>query len=309
MFANLDKTFANSEKQFAGCLTSPSDNISSPTQNSPDCSPSDTVHSSTLTDGPSVTNKIVQNTPSSNVESKPSMKLEEESEEDDEEYDLNGDRDFLYFNITKYDDEQLNRIGAKKDEEMLKKTFFSKGFKLKAYRNEWVNKKTIVDDLKHYVNNIEKDKRNVKVLIIAFMAHGGADDVIIFSDKKTYKYRSLLNKIFECEKLQGVPKIIINQFCRGKFNMNTAYTDTVTSGNAGPDSTTPAPRINGQADLLECFATAEGNRAVRGVDGSHFIQNLCFLLKEWLSWISISALSFISLIAYSQKEKMGGRTL
>ena len=87
--------------------------------------------------------------------------------------------------------------------------------------------------------------------------------------------RSLLRPILECERLQGVPKIIINQFCRGKFNMDLAYTDS--------DSNSMADRqgsINGQADILQCFATVEGNVAVREKQGSPFIRELCLLLKE-----------------------------
>ena len=111
------------------------------------------------------------------------------------------------------------------------------------------------------------------------MGHGGGEDIIVFSNKETCRYKSLLQPIFECEKLRGVPKIIINQFCRGEFNMNTAYIDNVLNGNADRNRL-----INGQADLLQCFATVEGNVAVRQRDGSPFIKELCSLLKERVSW-------------------------
>ena len=228
------------------------------------------LHQVTVTDGPNVTIKTTHNMPSANVKSKSSMKIAE--------YDLNGDRDFLNFNITEYVDEKLNRIGSKEDGKILEKTLFKKGFKLRAFRDGQMGKQTIVDKLKQYVKDLKKDKRDVKILIIAFMAHGGDEDVIVFSDKRTCRYKSLLKPIFECEQLRGVPKIIINQFCRGEFNMNTAYMDNVTNGNADRNRL-----INGQADLLQCFATVEGNVAVRQKDGSPFIKELCLLLKEWIS--------------------------
>ena len=251
------------------------------------------LHQVTVTDGPNVTIKTTHNMPSANVKSRSSMKIAE--------YDLNGDRDFLNFNITEYVDEKLNRIGSKEDGKILEKTLFKKGFKLRAFRDGQMGKQTIVDKLKQYVKDLKKDKRDVKILIIAFMAHGGDEDVIVFSDKRTCRYKSLLKPIFECEQLRGVPKVIINQFCRGEFNMNTAYMDNVTNGNADRNRL-----INGQADLLQCFATVEGNVAVRQKDGSPFIKELCLLLKEWVSmtvlWITISARCFITYIAYSKKE-------
>ena len=198
------------------------------------------------------------------------------------EYDLNGDRDFLNFNITEYIDKKLNRIGSKEDGKLLEKTLRKKGFELRAFRDGEMSKKTIVDKMKGYVKELRKEKRDVKVLVIAFMAHGGGEDIIVFSDQQTCRYKSLLQPIFECEKLRGIPKIIINQFCRGEFNMNTAYVDNLTNENVDRNRL-----INGQADLLQCFATVEGNVAVRQKDGSPFIKELCLLLnsKECVSWI------------------------
>ena len=203
----------------------------------------------------------------SNAKNKPSMKVTE--------YDLKGDRDFMYFNITKYDDEKLNRIGSKQDGKLLERTLSRKGFQLQAFRDGEMSKDTILNKLKQYVKELKKNKRDVKVVIIAFMAHGAGEDIIVFSKKETCRYKSLLQPIFECEKLRGIPKIIINQFCRGEYNMNTAFVDNVTKG-----STDRNRLINGQADLLQCFATVDGNVAVRQKDGSPFIKELCSLLKE-----------------------------
>ena len=101
------------------------------------------MHPVTTTDGPNVTIKTTHNMPFNNAKSKASMKIAE--------YDLNGDRDFLNFNITEYVDEKLNRIGSKEDGKILEKTLFKKGFKLRAFRDGQMGKKTIVDKLKQYV--------------------------------------------------------------------------------------------------------------------------------------------------------------
>ena len=145
-----------------------------------------------------------------------------------------------------------------------------------------MSKNTIVDKMDGYINELDQKKRNVKVLVIAFMAHGVDEDRIVFSDKQTCKYKTLLQPIFDCESLRGVPKIIINQFCRGEFNMNTAFADGLTNENVDRRRL-----INGQADLLQCFATAEGNVAVRQKDGSPFIKELCSLLKECVSMMIV----------------------
>ena len=79
--------------------------------------------------------------------------------------------------------------------------------------------------------------------------------------------------------------------------MNTAYIDNVTNGNADRNRL-----INGQADLLQCFATVEGNVAVRQRDGSPFIKELCSLLKERVSWISKIISFFHNLHCIFQKS-------
>ena len=190
------------------------------------------------------------------------------------QYDLNGERDFLIFNITKYQDEKLNRIGSEKDEKVLEKTLRKKGFKLRASINGEVRKKAIVNKMKQYLNKLKQEKRDIKVLVIAFMAHGSNGDNIVFSDSKTCGYKSLLQMIFKCKMLRGIPKVIINQFCRGSFNMNTAFVDGFT------ENDDQSCLINGQADLVQCFATVEGNKALRQKDGSPFIKELCFILNS-----------------------------
>ena len=80
----------------------------------------------------------------------------------------------MNFNITEYVDEKLNRIGSKEDGKILEKTLLRKGFKLRVFRDGQMGKQTIVDKLKQYVKELKKDKRDVKVLVIAFMARVSA---------------------------------------------------------------------------------------------------------------------------------------
>ena len=70
------------------------------------------------------------------------------------EYDLNGDRDFLSFNITEYEDEKLNRIGSKEDGRLLEKTLSKKGFKLRAFCDGQISKESILSKMNDYVKEL-----------------------------------------------------------------------------------------------------------------------------------------------------------
>ena len=49
---------------------------------------------------------------------------------------------------------------------------------------------------------------------------------IIFSDESRLKLLNFLNPILSCEKLSGVPKLIVGQFCRGEsVPIETLQTD------------------------------------------------------------------------------------
>lgn len=61
--------------------------------------------------------------------------------------------------------------------------------------------------------------------------------------------------------------------------MNLAFTDTKPSVRKPSGHVSRQQLINGQADLLQCFATVQGNVAVRQENGSPFIRELCSLLK------------------------------
>ena len=123
----------------------------------------------------------------------PSRNIQDRSTKTIAKYDVNGDRDFMYFNITEYKDHTLNRIGSKEDGKILNRTLKNKKFILKAFRDGQINKKCIVDQLKQYVKEVNDKQRDVKVLIIAFMAHGDQGDRILFSDKSSCKYKYEFN--------------------------------------------------------------------------------------------------------------------
>ena len=55
----------------------------------------------------------------------------------------------------------------------------------------------------------------VSAVAIVIMAFGGEYDQIVFSDNKSLELRCLLRPLLDCESLNGKPKIVITQFCRG----------------------------------------------------------------------------------------------
>ena len=57
--------------------------------------------------------------------------------------------------------------------------------------------------------------------------------------------------------------------------MDLAFMDNVASGNLNRYGL-----INCQTDILQCFATKEGNIALRKQTGSPFIRELCLFLEE-----------------------------
>ena len=273
--------FHQNQKYLKGYLTCPSKEVKTDAQTNPAPTPrkkaaprvSDlSLHQANIINNP-IRNHSTNNIPSRNIQGRTPKTIAK--------YDVNGDRDFMYFNIFEYKDKTMNRVGSKQDGKILEKTLRKKNFQLRGYLDGNISESGIKNKLKSYVNKISNEKRDVKVLIIAFMAHGAQDDHIVFSEGNTCKYISLLQPIFECERLQGVPKVIINQFCRGDFNMNLAYTDTNTDGHVSRQQL-----INGQSDLLQCFATVQGNVAVRQNNGSPFIRELCSFLKGGVNTVT-----------------------
>lgn len=209
--AKRTELFHQNQKYFEDYLSNASKEIKTDAQTKPAPNPSKTIVtpvSDLSLQQANVANNQIRNNTTKDISSK---NLQGRTSKTIANYDLNGDRDFMYFNITEYKDNKLNRIGSKQDGKILEKTLKKKNFQLRGYLDGIISEKGITDKLNSYVNKISKAKRDVKVLVIAFMAHGAQGDLIVFSNEKTCKYISLLQPIFECGSLQGVPKVIINQ--------------------------------------------------------------------------------------------------
>ena len=77
------------------------------------------------------------------------------------------------------------------------------------------------------------------------MAHGGEFDQIKFSDDKKLPLRDLIQPILECGKLNGKPKIIVTQFCRGIRHVEGQVGEFVQTDN--DDNRTP---VNQQVNYV-----------------------------------------------------------
>ena len=81
------------------------------------------------------------------------------------------------------------------------------------FHSDHVTKQRAVNHLKKLTKQFEDI--DISAVAIAIMAHGGEFDEIKFSDNKTIPLRTLLLPMLECENLNGKPKIVVTQFCRG----------------------------------------------------------------------------------------------
>ena len=114
------------------------------------------LSSATVTDGPNhknhVTIKTTTNNTTVNAKGRIPMTIPQ--------YDLNGDRDFMYFNVTEYKDKKWNRIGSKGDGKLLEKTLKKKNFELRAFLEGEITQKAVVNKLDSYLKKLENGKRN-----------------------------------------------------------------------------------------------------------------------------------------------------
>ena len=83
----------------------------------------------------------------------------------------------------------------------------------KDFHSDHVTKQRAVNHLKEVMKQFEEI--DISAVAIVIMAHGGEFDEIKFSDNKTIPLRTLLLPMLECENLNGKPKIVVTQFCRG----------------------------------------------------------------------------------------------
>ena len=81
------------------------------------------------------------------------------------------------------------------------------------------------------------EKIDISAVAIVIMAHGGESDEIKFSDENTLKLRTLIQPMLECETLNGKPKIVVTQFCRGTSQLRGQIDEYVEVD--GPTSQAP----------------------------------------------------------------------
>ena len=186
-------------------------------------------------------------------------------------YDIEGERDLLIVNISKFVYEH-DRYGSEEDVDLLRFEFQKRDFEL--FSNS-LNGHVSYQDFQRLLDSYLKSKRKPKLFAIAIMSHGVENDYIEFSDGELRSIYQILKPIFIDEKLSGVPKLIIGQFCRGTSLISTGLNVAVDSVNDSPKT------INGQADTLFYFATAKGNLATRDPKkGSPFIKEFCKIFRR-----------------------------
>ena len=65
------------------------------------------------------------------------------------------------------------------------------------------------------------EEGELSAVAVVIMAHGTENDEIKFSDDETCKLRKLLRPLLMCRNLNGKPKIVVTQFCRGTSQIAT----------------------------------------------------------------------------------------
>ena len=63
----------------------------------------------------------------------------------------------------------------------------------------------------------------VSAIAVVIFAHGNEDDFIEFSDGRRMALRKLLQPLMFCDNLNGKPKLIITEVCRGTRNLAEQY--------------------------------------------------------------------------------------
>ena len=78
-----------------------------------------------------------------------------------------------------------------------------------------MKRKDAVDFFKDAGKQLEEVELSAVAIVI--MAHGTENDEIRFSDDGKCKLRKLLQPLLACRNLNGKPKIVVTQFCRGQY--------------------------------------------------------------------------------------------
>lgn len=186
-------------------------------------------------------------------------------------YDINGPRDFLMINISKYD-QGNQRKGSIKDMKLLREAFSKRKFELHSMLTDHVTSR----DVDRLFDSYVKSKRSPKIVALAVMAHGTDDYCIKFSDGELNPIYKALEPLFNCPELHNVPKIVVCQFCRGESMIHTCFElDAVDA------IENIQPAFNSQTDTMYFFPTSVGSPAIRDpMNGSPFIKEFCRVFCE-----------------------------
>lgn len=174
------------------------------------------------------------------------------------------------------------REGSAQDVQALHRTFTSLNCDvieilnptLDVVKQKFKNCEYLVYEIHIYEINVsivvEKDSlMHLPALVIVILSHGDRNDVIETCDNKRYNLNDdVLYPLFNNKTLDGKPKILITQACKGNLEVDAI------------------PIRYSPQDYIKCYSTTEGFRSYRDPDsGSPYIQALCTHLevygKEW----------------------------
>lgn len=204
------------------------------------------------------------------------------SQDADACYDIDGDREFLIVNISKFEN-HFDRSGSETDVDLLVFAFKRRNFNPIM---EPLVGRVSYNELKNAFDSYLESEGKPKLFAVAIMTHGADNDYIEFSDGKCVSIYKVLEPLFNSSKLNGVPKLIIGQFCRGKALISTSVPDIDCID--GPKNET-----HKQLNTMYFFATANGTPAARSSKrGSPFIAHFCRIFQDenniWKMSISIN---------------------
>ncbi|XP_068145587.1 caspase-1 [Drosophila tropicalis] len=162
------------------------------------------------------------------------------------------------FNHEKFDNPKKERHGSDKDVKALEKAFQKFKCKVKVITDASVNEvKRTVNDLKQA--NFEEHS----ALVIVVLSHGNRNDKIMGRDSKYSLNDDVLFPILLNRTLDGKPKILIVQACKGHMNSRVRRSATYCS------------------EVLKCYSALEGFVSRRNVEtGTIFIQTFCEIFEK-----------------------------
>ncbi|XP_040213148.1 caspase-3-like isoform X2 [Rana temporaria] len=167
----------------------------------------------------------------------------------------------------------VKRIGTDKDAGAIRRVFEHRRYTVEECKN--LKGEKMLDIMKEYS---EKDHANNDSFICFILSHGCQETVLGVDGKKVLikDLTSCFNGQ-NCKSLIGKPKVFFIQACRGdELDGGVPYEgDGSTSTYECDGGTLPIT-----ADFLTAYASTEGYKCLRGLEGSVYIQKLCKILED-----------------------------